>query len=404
MFFLLWLKRFFFSRGRFVRFTPLVSILSLMLAVATLILTMSVYSGYETTMKQAIMDIAGHLVITGRKNEIQNSVLVDKIPPKIMEQVKTHAVFLSAKSLLVSKGKLSGVLLKGVSPHPSGHGLKKRLIAGRFDLQNPRSALIGRGATKKFNLKPGDVFYVVVPRADKQGDFHKKQARLYVAGVLDMGFHDFNSRYILVNIKTVQSLLGRPAGVGGLRLWIKDPAQAEALRLQLTQALGPSYKVHDWRGVVKNLHQSYFEAVRKEKFLIFFILMVLVLAGAFNVSSHLSISVLNQVREISILKVMGARRSLIFFLLLTQGLLVSLVGATAGTGLGWALSKGFVNIQSIRQIIPSDVYKVNTIITDLRFLDIALIFVCALAVCVVSCLLPAYRALQLSLREGLLCE
>ena len=168
--------------------------------------------------------------------------------------------------------------------------------------------------------------------------------------------------------------------------------------------MGPDYKVSDWRAVIKSLHGGYFEAVRKEKFLIFFILMVLVLAGAFNVSSHLSIAVLNQIREISILRVMGMARRFVFFLLLFQGLVISFTGTLMGTLLGYGLSKSFSLIQRVWQIIPSDVYKVNTIIADIRVYDVLLVLVCSLLVCLLSCVLPAWRALRLSLREGLLYD
>ena len=154
------------------------------------------------------------------------------------------------------------------------------------------------------------------------------------------------------------------------------------------------------RALLKACTSGYFEAVRKEKFLIFFILMVLVLAGAFNVSSHLSIAVLNQIREISILKVMGASRNFVFYLLLVQGLIISFTGTMIGIALGWALSRGFVLIQNIWRIVPSDVYKVNVIISEVHFSDVLLILFCSIFVCLLSCILPAWRALKLSLREG----
>ena len=405
VFFMLWLKRFFLSRHHFIRFTPLVSIFSLVLASSSLILAMSVYSGYETTVKQAIVDMTGHLVITGRKLSTEKNIL-DKINPELKQTVSSYVPFLSLKSLLVYEGKLSGILLEGMSSERVHHTLqlKKRLIAGAFHLKDRQAAVIGRGVAKRFKLKPGDFFHIVIPQMDSKNSFQNKHRKLYVEGVLDLGFHDFNSRHILVNIETVQALVNHPKAVSGLRFLLKDPAQVEQTRVKFIQALGPSYGVSDWQNIVKNLHRSYFEAVRKEKFLIFFILMVLVLAGAFNVSSHLSISVLNQVREISILKVMGASKTFIFSLLLVQGFLVSFVGTLVGIGVGWLFSKCFVSIQSVWKIIPSDVYKINAIITDIRLSDILLIFVCSQLICLISCLLPAWRALRSSLREGLLCE
>ena len=404
MFFLLWFKRFFLSQHHFIRFTPLVSIFSLVLASSSLILAMSVYSGYESTVKQAIVDMTGHLVITGRRSFAQEN-LMGKIKPEL-DQKASYSSFLSLNSLLVYEGKLSGVLLEGISQEELTQilRLKKRLLSGSIQLVDHKAAVIGRGLAKKFKLKTGDSFHIVMPKVDSEGSFQNKHQTFYVEGILDFGFHDFNSRHILVNIQTAQRLIEKPGAISGMRLLMKDTDQIENMRLTLIQTLGSTYKVNDWQGIVKSVHESYFQAVRREKILIFFILMVLVIAGAFNVSSHLSISVLNQIREISILKVMGARKPFIFSLLLMQGFLVSFVGTLIGIGVGWLLSKSFISIQSVWQLIPSEVYKINTIITEVKTSDVLLIFVCSQLICLFSCLLPAWRALKVPLRESLLCE
>lgn len=404
MFFLLWLRRFFLSRHKFIRFTPLVSIISLTLASSSLILAMSVYSGYESTVRQSIVDISGHLVVTGRKLT-KEKVLLNKINES-SDNISSVSPFLSLKSLLVYEGKLSGVLLEGISNKQGPHhmGLKKRLIAGSLSLKDQKAAVIGRGIAKQFKLKPGDTFHIVIPKVDSKGGFQNTHQDFYVEGVLDLGFHDFNSRHILVNIQMARKLIKEPGIVSGVRMMVKDLRGIENIKSEIAINLGRSYFVRDWQGVINTIHESYFEAVRREKFLIFFILMVLVLAGSFNVSSHLSISVLNQIREISILKVMGASKKFIFSLLLMQGFLVSFFGTLIGMGLGWLFSKGFVTVQSIWEMIPSEIYKINTIVTDIKISDVILIFVCSQFICLVSCILPAWRALRLSLREGVLYE
>ena len=406
MFFLLWLKRFFFSHNKFIRFTPLVGILSLALAVSALVLAMSVYSGYEATIRQSIVDMTGHLMVSGAEEESQT---------KLWSKIKNHkqkfngvVPFLSVKALLANKGKLSGVFLEGV---PSAQknldsemkkNLEKRLTKGKLVLNNS-ATVIGTGLAKRFNLKPGDFFYIAIPQIDSKQAFQTKHQKFFVEGVLDWGFHDFNSRYILVNLQTVQNILSS-FKVTGFRLFMKNPSQAEVLSGKLSQSLGPSYSVKDWQAVINTLHAGYFSAVRKEKFLIFFILMVLVLAGAFNVFSHLSISVWNQIREISILKVMGARGSFVFFLLFMQGFFISFVGTVLGLLLGRFFSKGFFYIQNFWQILPSDVYKLNIISPMLRWTDVLLIFACAQLICLISCFFPARRAHNADLKEGLLYE
>lgn len=404
MFYILWLKRFFFSKHRFIRFTPLVSIFSLILASSSLVLAMSVYSGYETTMKQAITDMVGHIVITHREGNVSKNI-VNKINNTLNNKA-FYLTFLSVKSLLAYNGKLSGVLLEGVSTSQTHQilKLKNRLIKGSFNLKNKNAAVIGRGVAKKFKLKIGDTFNIVIPKMDPQGMFQKTYIQLYVEGVLDLGFHNFNLRHIIVNINTVQKLVSPPNTITGIRILMKDPHQIPIMQSQLSNILGPAYNIKNGPSIINGIHSGYFKAIQREKFLIFFILMILVIAGAFNISSHLSISVLNQLQEISILKVMGASRYFIYSLLLVQGFIISSVGTLIGMAVGAILSKLFVSLQNIWQIIPSDVYKINIIITQLKLSDMLWIFILSQLICIISCILPAWRALKLSLREGLLCE
>ena len=405
MYLKMWLNRFFLSKHRFIRFTPLISMISLTLAVASLALAMSVYSGYEQTVKNSIVDMTGHLVLTARNGKTTKNHLLQKIKSE-ESKIKSHTAFLSLNALLVSEGKLTGVIMEGLENNSIQKtlNLQSRLTSGRFNLEEKYSALTGTETAKRFRLKPGSSFYVVLPNVDEIGGFQTQHKSFYTTGVLDFGFYDFNSRYIITSLKTVQSLSKDSNLISGLRLKLKNPAEAEELKSLLVQLLGLDYKVSHWQNIIKNFHSSYFHAVQREKLLIFFILMILIIAGAFNVSSHISISVLNQFREISILKVLGGGNTFIFNLFLIQGLFISLAGAGLGLALGWLLSQGLIFLQKIIPILPQEVYKVNMIIAELRFSDIALIFICSQVICLLSCLLPCWRALKISLREGLTCE
>ena len=404
-FFLLWLRRFFLSRQNFVRWTPLVSIFSLILAVSTVTLALSVYSGYENTVRQAVLDMTGHLMITALK-PVSEKTLLTKISSCCSgpSPAINLSPFVSVPILALKDGKLSGALLEGI-PH-TNHPvikLKNRIKAGRFYLQDEQSALIGQSLAQKLSIKIGDLFHVVLPKRSTQGFFRKTYQELKVEGIADMGFHDFNSRYIIINKQTAQQL-NQSTAISGARVLLNKPDETKKVRAQLKQTLGPSYKVEDWEDIIKNRHAGYFQAVQKEKILIFFILMVLVLAGAFNVSTHLTISILNQARSLSILKAMGAKHIFIFSLLLTQGFIISFIGTAGGIALGWGLSYGFGALQSVWPIIPSEIYKVSYITADLKISDIFMIVLCSQVICLVSCLLPALRALRMTVRESLLAD
>ena len=136
VFFILWIKRFFLSRNRFIRFTPLVSVFSLILASSSLMLAMSVYSGYEKTVQKAIVDMTGHLVIRPRRSMVgtEKSIL-DTIGGDLKGQA-IYLPFLSLNSLLVYEGRLSGVLLEGIPPEraPKGFRFERSADKGKISV------------------------------------------------------------------------------------------------------------------------------------------------------------------------------------------------------------------------------------------------------------------------------
>ena len=234
---ILWLKRFFLSRNQFVRFTPLVAVFSLVLASSSLILALSVYSGYESTVQQAVVDMTGHLIVSSRGKNTEEKNILNKIKKDLNSEI-AYLPFLSLNSLLVYEGKLSGALLEGILSEKASQvlNLKGRLIRGAFHLKNPDSAIIGRGLAVKFGLKPGDYFHIVIPKMSK--GFQSQQQKLYVEGILDLGFHDFNTRHILVNIKTARALIGKPSAVSGMRFRIKNEKEVSFLKAKWAKSFG----------------------------------------------------------------------------------------------------------------------------------------------------------------------
>jgi len=407
MYFLLWFKRFFLSSNNFLSFTPLTSILSIILAVSCLVLGMSVYSGYEATVKKAILDMTSHLVISARQPEGEVQ-LIRKIKQQL-KSIKAYSTFLHLRSLLVYDGRLSGVLLEGVDPHTIHQtiDIKKRLMSGTFHLKQKNSAVVGMSLAKKFHLKPGVEFHIIVPGInDASGAVTSKHQKLTVEGVVDFGFYEFNSRQIFTNMSTVQDLMGKGKVISGLRLFLPDVSEIDLKQLQghLMNTLGVAYQVSRWGGLVKSISESYFQAIQKEKFLIFFILMTLVLAGSFNVASHLSISVLNRIREISILRTIGASSFFVARLFIAQGILISFIGTIFGIIFGFLLSKGLMVVQYFWEIVPPHVYQVHTITTDVQWGDLVLIMLCSQLICFLMCVWPVIKIFKLSLTEGLVSE
>ncbi|NCN95746.1 MAG: hypothetical protein GW917_03400, partial [Bdellovibrionales bacterium] len=285
----------------FFDLTTVLSIVGLTLGVASLVVSMAVFSGYVQTLKSSVQNLFGHIVIFNRgmgpSSAFEEKMRSSKVP------IQARTSFLSVESVLAHKGAMSGVMIEGVdtSTLESVISIRGHLIEGEFLLSPDEPlAVIGKGVATKFGLKVGDQFRVVTPQSVGLDalQLKPKVLKMTVSGILNFGRYDFDSRYILTNIKVAQDYNGRGKQISGMRVRIDDPEEAEAMARVLAAELGDRFWVRDWSEINKTL----FEAVGLEKAVIFFLLLILILVACFNLSSQLIVGVVRRYQDIAILK------------------------------------------------------------------------------------------------------
>ncbi len=403
-----WIVKRLVASGR--RLLSLVSVMSLVgmtLGVACLVVAMAVTSGFENTLKQAVIDVFGHVLVVRQTDHPQTLEEVAAKMKKIAPSIVAYTPFYQFDGVLAYDKRITGVVVQGLELDSveSVLNIRSRIIQGKFDFNSSDGgikALIGKGIAKKFSLKVGDEFKIVLPSPSKQSttDFSPKVRSFKVAGILDLGKNEYDERYIVTDLKSAQNFAGVGDNFSGIRLRLKNEKKASEVAQALSEGLGSTYWTMSWKDVNKNL----FEAIGIERITIFFVLLVMVLAASFNISSNLYVSVLQKYREISIFKAIGFSSRDIQKLFSFHGLLLGLIGIVFGVALGLLLCLLFVVAQKFFVILPGDVYRLDNIGVDIRFIDMAAIIGSAVLICLVSSLAPAFRGAKLKPVEGLRYE
>jgi lipoprotein-releasing system permease protein len=100
----------------------------------------------------------------------------------------------------------------------------------------------------------------------------------------------------------------------------------------------------DWR----QRNKSFFDALKVERTVMFFILTLIVLVAALNIISGLTMLVKDKSRDIAILRTMGATRGAIQRVFLITGATIGITGTFAGFLLGLGVAH---NLETIRQFL-----------------------------------------------------
>jgi lipoprotein-releasing system permease protein len=363
---------------------------------------MAVMSGFESTLQRSVADVTGHLRI--RKPGLETaewSEILRKIKSREPE-IQASVEYAFVEGVLAYQGKLSGVLLQGVDPTKIDDvlNLRGRLIAGDFRITQEQipELLIGKGLAQNFGLKPGQEFRVVFPLpADiDPSQFRRKVATFKVAGILDLGKKEFDDRLMIISLPALQKVAETKAS-SGLLLRVANIDHARQIGLSLSQILDPTFQISDWRDINENL----FEAVQIERVVVFFVIFVIIMASAFNVSSALYINVVRRYPEIGVLKALGLSQKKVVEVFSLQGLMLGILGLALGIGLGLVFCVIFSWAERQYGLIPTAVYKVDHIDLRVRFWDLFWIVIATLGICFVATLAPAIKGARLSPVEGL---
>jgi lipoprotein-releasing system permease protein len=230
---------------------------------------------------------------------------------------------------LASRGTASrSIVVRGVEPERFARiiDVPSKLVAGQWRLLGAE-AVIGKKRAKELGVSVGDTLRVTT--ADGRADSFQ------VTGLFDLGTQEVNERWVLVPLRSGQTLLGLMGGVTTLELRVADLFGARALAETLSQRTG--LVAESWM----TLNAQLLVALQSQSSSRYMIQFFVIIAVALGIASVLVVSVVQKSREIGILKAMGTTTSQVMRVFLIQGAVVGVVGSVLGSTLGSGLALFF---------------------------------------------------------------
>jgi len=400
------------SRNGFISLISAISMLGIAIAVAVLIVVLSVVNGFERELKDRLLAMTGHATIESPDNSLGDwEAWVGSVEQQ--PDVTAAAPFVSGQGLLVYGHQLSGAEFRGIDPalesRVSGvgdtivEGDLATLIAGSFnivlglELANKLQATIGDKIT--LTLAQGIVTPAgIIPRT----------RRFTVTGIYRVGMYEFDRRLAFINLTDAQKLFRMQSNVSGVRLAVTDIFDApQIVRRAAIEGGGVGQvMISDWT----RMNVNFFRSIQITKSILFVILLMVVAVAAFNIVSTLVMVVRDKQADIAILRTVGAKPADILRIFVTQGVVIGVIGTMAGAFLGVVLS---LNLEGIVQFmeatfgikfLAADVYFISDLPSDLRISDVLQISGIALVLAFLSTLYPAWRGASTLPAEALRYE
>ena len=302
----------------------------------------------------------------------------------------------------------------------------------------------GPDTSRTIDLEPGDqITLTVLPLDERSGSATMTGIRYPVANLLRTGRHDIDTSRVLMPLDELQSLLGYSSGESVNRIGTMtrlERVSARATTIMVTGKSGVSAdellpSVHEAYGAFAVAHRGevptldamissefistwdqrpwqrlFIAEVKKQIALLLGLFSFISLTASFLVFAVFWSMVSEKVRDIGVLRALGAARRGVLGLFLTYGAALGLSGALLGVLLAWII---VANINPIHDWLTHvlgfvlwdpDVYYFTRIPNRLDPIRSVLVVIGGVVLSLIGALLPALRAARLAPARALQFE
>ncbi|MDH5786513.1 MAG: lipoprotein-releasing ABC transporter permease subunit [Chromatiales bacterium] len=397
-------------RNHFISFISLISMAGIALGVTALITVLSVMNGFETELRQRILGMTAHATISGYDGSLDNWRELGEISDR-HKRVVGSAPYIQKEGMLIHGQQVNGSLIRGVLPEeePKVSEVTRKIVVGKLDdlIAGEYNIILGVDLARILGVMTGDKVTLVTPTANvTPAGVMPRLKRFTVSGIFEVGMYEYDSALALIHLDDARKLFRMEDGVTGVRLKLDDLFKAPAVSRELAESIPGIYLVRDWT----KHHANFFRAIKTEKTVMFFILLLIVAVAAFNIVSTLVMLVTDKTTDIAILRTMGATPRNVMGIFMVQGTVIGFVGTLLGLFGGIVLALNVENIIPAieemvgRKIMPADVYYISDLPSELHWEQVVVIGLISFAISVVATIYPAWRASRTQPAESLRYE
>ena len=432
----------------------LIGAIGITIAVWSLIVVYSVFSGY-------LVEIVGHVrgsvaALSFLFNDTKDSWAV--VGPKIRAsqgvraaapRVVWYGLLAPEKPIVRAPGEIDPMSTSGKMPTNFFQvlGVDPQLESGLRDLRGDFAAVVdssrrvhdperpftleapvfekgaalpaitlGLARAEAWDLKRGDIIILAsarerqrTPTFNERSDLDQLDMvheRFVFAGAFRSKYYEFENSTAFTDIEVMRKLFP-VAGAktfdsfSEVAIMVEDPDQAASTAKRIQNELaedGIVGRVAQWQ---ERGFASFLDNVAHQRSLMTYVLSILMAVSAFLVFATLLMMVSEKTKDVGILAALGATRTGILVIFLLSGLTIAVVGASIGVGLAILTCINLDHINAWLEattglsLFPRNIYGLDRIPYDLDFIWILIVVAVALVCTLVFSMIPAWLAARL---------
>ncbi len=404
--------------GKGVSLISIIAFLGIMLAVATLIIVMSVMQGFRDKLIDQLLGVNGHVFVQSRAPITDYQTLADRLLE--VDGVVSATPLIQAPVYATAAGE-TGLFIRGIAPddvrainYVAGIDTetgRSHVVDGSFDTfgvgpKGGNEIALGDRLAYTLGVRAGDSVTIVSGRGPETAFGRTLRRKTYrVGAIFQVGNSEYDGFIGFMPLEQAQIFFGYGESVEQIELKVEEPERVQQYTPDLIEAT-QGLDVRNWQ----QQNQSYFNALQTERSVMRIILLLIVAVAALNIITGLIMLVKDKTRDIAVLRTMGATQGAVLRVFMISGFMIGLFGTLAGVLLGTVF---VLNIDAIETFIswvlrtdvfPADIYYFSSVPANLRWGEVGFIASISLFMSFVTTIYPAWRAARLDPVEALRYE
>jgi lipoprotein-releasing system permease protein len=431
--------RYFYMRRRrpLARVTALFAVAGIAFGVAAFIVALALSNGFRDEMRDKILSSTAHVTIMRKDAQPFTDYRTLQARVREVEGVTSAAATFYDGALLSGANNSAYAVLRGLDSEStrSVEQLRRSLIQGSveplltdssFDEDSrkeaPRqkegdaplepdmksysepqseaalpSVVIGAELSERTGLRVGDVGQIISGDAALTPlGLAPRYRRARIAGIFRSGLYEYDATWVYVSLNAASQFSGeQKPSASAISLEVADIYNTGEVAARVRERAGSDFTTVDWQEANRPL----FAALTLERRMGLFVIAIIILLAALNITTTLVLVVVERRADIAILSAMGARTRSIMLLFIIEGAMIGAIGAVLGVALG--LLASFIGNRYRLVSLPADVYSISNVPFHTRGQDVALAALVAFILSLLATLYPARAASRLRPAEAL---
>jgi len=349
-----------------------IAVFGLSMGVAVLILVLSVFNGFEQLLTNMVSNFAPDIKVEAVKGKtfISDSSLVYKI--RALPQVKSVSETLEEIAFFECNKSQNFGTIKGVDTFfAQTNRVPSAIKEGKYIISSDQKdyAVMGRGVSNQLSVYLKDEFNQLAVYMPKRAEVSAleapfKKQYLTPSGIFEIQ-QEIDNQYVITNLDFVRQLLQSDGNeVSAFEIKLKEGSEVTGFSKSLQKIVGAQFTVKT------RLQQddAFMKLVNVEKWMTFAILSFTILLIAFNVVGALWMIVLEKQKDLSIMSSMGARKSLLERIFLSEGFWICTLSVLIGFFLAISIYKIHTTLQGGLVPLPPG-FAIDRYPVELRAFD-----------------------------------